>query len=39
MTVTIEGNPEGDTERGIPAFSGSKTFKVKIKARQLPLNN
>ncbi|SHH08080.1 hypothetical protein SAMN02745229_00172 [Butyrivibrio fibrisolvens DSM 3071] len=37
MTVTIEGNPEGDTERGIPAFSGSKTFKVKIKARQLPL--
>lgn len=37
MTVTIIGNAEEDTERGIPAFSGSKTFKVKIKARQLPL--
>ena len=37
MTVTIVGNAEADTERGIPAFSGSKTFKVKIKARQLPL--
>ena len=37
MTVTIVGNAEADTERGIPVFSGSKTFKVKIKDRQLPL--